>query len=126
MDGTNKEVLHQSNLQRPYGLTVDYDTQTIFWADLDLQRIEMCNADGSNRRIVVSTGIERPYALSLHGDTLYISDLSLRILATNVSGGPVSTVNDTFCTYVSTFDVQVVAEDRQLQGRTIVNCTGRP
>ena len=86
----------------------------------------MCNADGSNRRIVVSSGIERPYALSLHGDTLFISDFNLRILAMNVSGGPVSTVNDTFCMYVSTFDVKVVAEDRQLQGRTIVNFTGRP
>ena len=117
-DGTGKEILHDSDLLQPYGLTIDFESQTIFWADLDLQRVDTCNTDGTNRRIVVNSGVNRPYALSLHGDTLYISDWNFGVLATNKSGGqPVSTVSNTFCTYLSTFDVQVVAEDRQLLGK---------
>ena len=120
MDGTGRVILHHSGVQRPYGITIDIDTQILYWADLGLQKVEMCNAvDGSGRRVVVSssTGVDRPYSLSVFGDMLYISDWNRDILATNKSGGqPVRTVNDTFCTYLSTSGIQIIAEERQLQG----------
>ena len=117
MDGTSKIVLHQSNLGQPYGIAIDFDSQVLYWGDVELQRIESSNIDGSSRRIVVSSGVERPFGLTLLGDMLYISDWNLRILATNKSGGqPIETLSDTFCTYVNTYGVQVVAEERQLLG----------
>ena len=124
MDGTGRAILHQTDLQRPYGVAIDVDTQVLYWTDVNLHRIEMCNAvDGSNRRVVVSSpGVDRPYSLSLFDDTLYISDLNQDILATNKSGGqPVRTVNDRFCTYVSTFGIQVIAGERQLQGELVIH-----
>ena len=121
MDGSGQVTIHQTNMQQPYGITIDVDNQVIYWADLELQQVEMSNVDGSNRRVVVSSGVERPYSLSLHGDTLYISDWNRRILSTNKTGGQaVHIVNDTFCTYLSTFGVQVIAEENQLQGDLIV------
>ena len=120
MDGTEKVVLHQSNLEQPYGIAIDFDSQLLYWTDVVLRRIESCNVDGSGRRVVVSSGVDRPFDLSLLGDVLYISDWNLRILATNKSGGqPVDTIYDTFCTYVNTFGIQVIAEERQLQGKSV-------
>ena len=120
MDGTAKTVLHQSNLGQPYGIAIDFDNQVLYWGDLDLQRIESSNVDGSSRRVVVSSGVERPFDLTLLGDTLYISDWNLRIRATNKSGGqPVETLSATFCTYVNTYGIQVIAEERQLLGEPV-------
>ena len=121
MDGSGKVTIHQTNMKQPYGITIDVDNQVMYWTDLELQRVEMSDIDGSNRRVIVSSGVERPYSLSLHGDTLYISDWNRHILSTNKTGGQaVHTVSDTFCTYLSTFGVQVIAEENQLQGETIV------
>ena len=119
MDGSGRQILHQTNMQQPYGIVVDIDAQLIYWTDVGLQRIEVSNVNGNSRRILLDsqTGVDRPYALSLHEDMLYISDWNRRILATNKSGDqPVHTVSDTFCTYLSTFGIQVIAEENQLLG----------
>ena len=117
MDGTGRVTLHQNNLQRPYAITLDFDNQVIYWADSNLQRIESSNVDGSGRRVVVSSGIDEPFDITLLGDMLYISDQNLGIRVTNKSGGqPVQTVYNQFCSYISTLGLQVVAEERQLQG----------
>ena len=131
MDGSGRQILHQTDMQQPYGIAVDIDAQVIYWTDVELKRIEASNVDGSNRRVILDSqaGVDRPYALSLHGDMLYISDWNRRILATNKSGDqPVHTVSNTFCTYVSTFGIRVVAEENQLLGELFyswaVDCLG--
>ena len=39
MDGTGKVILHHSDVQRLYRITIDIHIQVLYWADLELQRI---------------------------------------------------------------------------------------
>lgn len=118
MDGRNMTILFQDDLRWPYGITMDFDNQILYWTDSYSDKIECGNIDGTGRRVVISSGLEDPFDLTLLGDTLYISDWNLRILATNRSGGqPLRTVYNTFCDSIQTFGVQIVAEERQLLGK---------
>ena len=50
MDGSNRQVITQQNIQWPNGLTLDYNNKKLFWADAKVPRyIAMANYDGSNR-----------------------------------------------------------------------------
>ena len=51
MDGTSREVLHNTNLVWPTALTLDYDTQTLYWLDASLDKLETSHVNGSNRRL---------------------------------------------------------------------------
>ena len=122
MDGRNMTILYQDNLQWPYGVTMDFDNQILYWTDSYFDKIECGNVDGTGRRVVISLGLENPFDLTLLGNTLYISDWNLGILATNRSGGqPIQTVYNTFCDSVQTFGIQAVAEERQLLGNLKYN-----
>ena len=49
MDGSNRQVIIQQNIQWPNGLTLDYKNKKIFWTDARLRYIAKANYDGSNR-----------------------------------------------------------------------------
>ena len=118
MDGSTNITLVEEDLMRPYAITVDVDSQTLYWADSYFNKIECGNVDGTGRRLVISTGIEDPFDITLFGDMLYISDSALGILATNKSGDqPVQTIYNKFCNNVHVRGIQVVAKERQLLGK---------
>ena len=78
MDGQDRVVLVNSNLVGPYGITIDYSEQKIYWTDGVLDKIEYCNPDGSGRTVLVVSpgglGFGVPYSLALEGDYLYWSE----------------------------------------------------
>ena len=41
MDGTSRTVLHSTGLASAYGLTLDYDSQTLYWTDRHLNRMRV-------------------------------------------------------------------------------------
>ena len=119
MDGTNRTILHSTELTLPFAITLDYDSQVIYWADQSHDRIETSNYDGSNRTVLISTGLDRPFDITVFGDMLYWSDFNIGIRTANKSGSQaVSTLYDRseFCDNVLPFGIQVVAEHRQPQG----------
>ena len=74
MDGLDRRVLHNTNLVQPYGITVDYEAQRIYWVDSDLGRIEFSNSDGSGRFTLIADAY-RPFSLSIDGDLLFWTGL---------------------------------------------------
>ena len=56
MDGLERLVLADKSLFWPNGLTLDYATDRVFWADAKHRVIESADLDGGNRRVVVSSG----------------------------------------------------------------------
>ncbi|CAI8033001.1 Low-density lipoprotein receptor-related protein 6, partial [Geodia barretti] len=78
MDGQNRVELINTDLVGPYGLTIDYAEQKIYWTDGVLDKIEYCNTDGSGRITLISSpgglGFGVPYSLTLEGDYLYWSE----------------------------------------------------
>ena len=115
MDGSNRSVIHSTNLIWPNALALDYPVQVLYWAYARLDKIESSNVDGSNRRVIVSTGVNHPFGITLFEDKLYFSDWVVRdILLTNKSGGQaVQPLTNSFCTMAS--GIQIIAEERQPQ-----------
>jgi integrin beta 2 len=52
LDGSNRTTLVQQKIVYPYGVTVDYPTQHVYWVDTYLDFVERIDYDGSNRRTV--------------------------------------------------------------------------
>ena len=52
LDGADRTVLVQQKIVYPYGVTVDYPTQHVYWVDTYLDFVERIDYDGSNRRTI--------------------------------------------------------------------------
>jgi len=52
LDGADRTVLVQRKIVYPYGVTVDYPTQHVYWVDTYLDFVERIDYDGSNRRTI--------------------------------------------------------------------------
>ena len=78
MDGSNREVLHNTGLTWPNGLAIDYDLQRLYWADAFHDRIEYSGVDGVGREILLTVvnGLHHPFAITISGDQVYWTDWS--------------------------------------------------
>lgn len=86
MDGSSHRVLHDTNLGWPNGLTIDYDTQTLYWADALLDKIETSSTNGTGRMVVCTTHILHPFGIEIYQETLYWTDWRYKaVLKANVS-----------------------------------------
>ena len=86
MDGTSREVLHNTSLIWPNALTLDYDTQILYWMDASLDKFESSNADGSNRRLLSTTQIYHPFGITFYQNTVYWTDWQMNsILSAPIS-----------------------------------------
>ena len=121
MDGSNRSVIHSTNLMWPNALTLDYISQVLYWADARLDKIESSNVDGSNRRVIASTGIYHPFGITLFEDKLYFSDWIGDIRSSNKSGESSVQIlyNLTYCGYRPN-GIQVFSEQRQLPGSLLM------
>ena len=115
MDGTEKAVIHNTSLSTPYGLTLDYDTQILYWTDYSLNRIEKSNVDGSDRAVVTTLLIQNPYSITYYNGSLYWTDLSYNRILTTTIDSPDAT------SYVGNalndmYGIKAVTENRQPLG----------
>ena len=74
MDGTLRTVIHSTGLVRPGGITLDYTTQTLYWVDSSLDRMESSDVNGLNRRVLITAGIQHPLAIDVFQGTLFWTD----------------------------------------------------
>lgn len=65
MDGSGRSVIVDTKITWPNGLTLDYVTERIYWADAREDYIEFASLDGSNRHVgpYASEGRPRPAGL---------------------------------------------------------------
>lgn len=73
MDGTGRQVLHSTRLRHPYGITIDYKTQRLYWTDFFSGTIESSFTDGGNRRQLFS-GLSTPRGISIEGSIILWTD----------------------------------------------------
>ncbi|XP_078090061.1 uncharacterized protein nid2a [Mustelus asterias] len=74
--GAEPEIIINSDLMSPEGLSIDYLHRSMFWTDSGLDKIEMAKMDGSGRRVLVDTELVNPRGIavdSLNGN-LYWTD----------------------------------------------------
>lgn len=112
MDGTSRQVLHDTGLSTPYGITLDYATQTLYWTDYTLDNLESSNADGSNRRLLTRVNIQCPYGITFFDGRLYWGDWCQHVIYST----PVNSINS-ISTLISTGNdpnrIHVISEESQ-------------
>ena len=78
MDGRARQILHNSQLVWPYGLTLDYQNQVLYWIDASLDKIESSNVDGTNRTLIANFALSspnyHPLSMTFFNNILYWSD----------------------------------------------------
>ena len=75
MDGQARQILHNTQLVRPNGLTLDYQNQVLYWIDASLDRIESSNVDGTNRTLIANFSPNyHPFSMSFFNNILYWTD----------------------------------------------------
>ena len=115
MAGTSRSVLHNTNLALPYALTIDYGTQTLYWADYSLDKLESSSADGSSRRLLTTRNIQSPYAMAYYDGKLYWTDWSLNGIYSTLLSSP-SSVTTLFTGSYDTYGICIIAEETQPEG----------
>lgn len=116
MDGNARTTLHSTGLSTVYGLTLDYQSQTLYWVDLSLNRLESSAVDGSNRRVLTSS-LRDPWGVTFSNGVLYWTDTNLdRIYSFSVRTFPASVLQVTGYLGTNPRGIQVVSEERQPLG----------
>ena len=78
--GYDMKSIITKDIRMPNGIAIDvqntYDTQIqrLFWADAQLDKIEMCDLDGGNCKIVASSILQHPFDIAVYGDSLFYTD----------------------------------------------------
>jgi len=67
LDGTDRKVVVDSSLVWPNGLAIDRLEHRLYWADAELDRIEMAYVNGSGRRVLVSEDLSHVFGFALLG-----------------------------------------------------------
>eukprot|EP00794_Sanderia_malayensis_P017393 gene17393-19134_t len=97
MDGTARKTLATYQIGWPNGLTVDYTTRTIYWADARLDYIGAIDYHGKNRRTVANR-VRHPFAITSYDEYVYYSDWThrgiLRIKKSPTAEHPVIVVSN--------------------------------
>ena len=74
LDGSHRITLVNTSVVWPNGLTIDYLSRKIYWADAKLDKIEVMNFHGRNRRIILDKRVPHIFSLTVLGDRLYWTD----------------------------------------------------
>jgi len=125
MDGdpASRQVIISTRIFWPNGLTVDYNSGRLYWADGKYNYIHSSNLDGSDRTEVVSDSrqLPHPFSLTLFGESLYWTDWNTHAIYTcNRSNGANSrtVVTNLF----SPMDIHVYHPSRQPAGNSLLLC----
>ena len=116
MDGTSREVLHNTSLVWPNALTLDYDTQILYWMDGSLDKFESSNADGSNRRLLSTAHIYHPFGITFYQNTVYWTDWHLNSIYSAPVDHPTQVSVVITGLVLDPMGISVVSVDRQPTG----------
>ena len=90
MDGTGRQVIINSGIKWPNGLSLDLTKKKLYWADASTDKIEQSNFDGSARTTIIggsNTDIH-PFGLALRQGILYWTDWREKaVMGVNMTSG---------------------------------------
>ena len=118
MDGTSRISLHTTELSAPYGLTIDYDTQTLYWVDYTLDKLESSSTDGTNRTIVTRASVQCPWGITFFENKLYWGDICRHVIYSTSVKMP-NNVSSLISTSNDPYRLHVISKNRQPSPRTL-------
>ncbi|XP_013773894.1 low-density lipoprotein receptor-related protein 6-like [Limulus polyphemus] len=110
---STRKVIVTKDIFWPNGLTVDYETKRIYWADGKLKFISSMDFNGEHRQMVVHGEVlSHPFALTLFRDKLYWTDWQTKSIH-SCSKTSCSSVETVVSKLKSPMDIHVYVEERQ-------------
>ncbi|XP_037869964.1 low-density lipoprotein receptor-related protein 2 isoform X2 [Bombyx mori] len=76
-DGTGLLVFENVTLGWPNGLSIDFDTDRLYWCDALLDHVQHSKLDGTDVKTVSSRLIRHPFSIVIHKEFMYITDWRL-------------------------------------------------
>ena len=126
MDGnhSSRTVLIDTNIKDPYGLTIDYETNRLYWTDDILHYIHSCDLDGSNRHNLVENTPGFPWGITVGENTLFWTDWYTRSIQScnKLTGGNMTVVRKL---HFNPYDVKVFSQQRQKPGTYLLNAISK-
>ncbi|KAF4094118.1 hypothetical protein AMELA_G00009360 [Ameiurus melas] len=74
LDGEDRTVLMGSGLVFPCGITIDHNTNTLYWTDIGAGSIGSVGLDGSHRHTLTLEQVGRPFDVAVFEDTLWFTN----------------------------------------------------
>lgn len=90
MDGSNRTVIINTNIEQPLALAVDFFHRKIYWIDASLDYIASSDFDGQQRKTILNSHqgpLFHPCSLAIFGSWLYISEHKLLAKVNKYTGG---------------------------------------
>ena len=112
MDGTGREMIH-SNIISPIALTLDIESQTLYWIDAHNNQIESSSVDGQSRHMILHTD-RNPFGIAIHNNGIYFSVGNVIKYVSDNESFAVTLHTSTFCE--EPLGIEIVDPHRQLQG----------
>lgn len=122
MDGQDRQIIVQNLLSRPYDLSLDLESNKLYFVDGYYDRVESINTDGTDRRLLYAFHNDAvPYSLVFNDGYLYWTERRLRMISRlKVSGEDgeeeIGTLSNFTVMHVRPAGLAVIAEDRQPVG----------
>lgn len=74
MDGSERKAIVEHKIVYPYGVTVDYPKQEVYWVDTYLDYVERVNYDGGNRKTIIKgRQVQNLYGITVFENRLFVS-----------------------------------------------------
>ena len=94
MDGSNPTTLVTTGLLWPFGITIDFKTSKLFWADNDASKIESSDLKGGDRRTVANLSGAGPLGIAYGNGRIYWGEDSTKKLQSSaIDGSDVTTLH---------------------------------
>lgn len=98
----------------PNGLSIDYESDRLYWCDALLDHIQHARLDGSDVKTINSPRIKHPFSLVIHGEWLYVTDWRLdAILRMNKVNGKNEKIINTVEEGSRLYGIRVFSKDAQ-------------
>jgi low density lipoprotein receptor-related protein 5/6 len=122
-DSETRQILVSNNINWPNGLTIDYQTERLWWVDAKMARIESMNFDGTDRIIQINGTngeLGHPFSLAVFGQSIFWTDWGQKLIyrTTKKDSSRRITVVKRLQNF-SPMDIKIVHPHQQLKGITL-------
>ena len=132
MDGQNIETVHNqsTSIRQPQALTIDYDSQTLYWSDWSLYKILWSQVEPGSPINISSYTLYRTYSMVIFGSYLFFTK-DIGVQSRNVDGTELHCLYNLdnwyncfnsynyYDTCKPIYGIDVISEQRQAQSELI-------
>ena len=116
MDGSFKRTIHSTGLHWPNALTLDFETQTLFWADAALDRVEASSTSGASRRVLTTHYIYHPFGMTFYRGWLFWTDWATNSILASEATIPFFPIGVRIGLSLDPMGIQMMASGKQPRG----------